>query len=182
MKTYTIAPVSRITLGGMGTMYIAIFGALWLFIEPLGAFGLIPSVSKPSGLYLYCVLLVVPACALLAFLRWYRWYKTHRLPFLNLTVRSSADGVTYSLRVAENMQIDEFLRRYTEILLRGPAKDKVEGTLRRYYPVLQVKREERLVDINGNLTLHTACIKDGEECHVRAQEYDHLNEVMFCRM
>lgn len=181
MKTYTIAPIPRVTLVGMGSVYVATFGALWLFIEPLGAFGLIPSVSKLSGFYLYSLLLAVPALVLPAVLRWHRWYKIHELPFVTVRVRSAADGITYSLRAAENMQIVEFLRQYTEILLRGPARSKVAETLRRYYPVLQVSRNGSLVDINGNLTLHAAGIADGEECHVRAQEFEDRNIVMFSR-
>lgn len=181
MKTYTIAPVPRVTLVGMGSVYVATFGGLWLFIEPLGAFGLIPSVGKLTGFYLYALLLVVPAFALPAFLSWHRWYKTHDLPFVKLSVRSAADGVTYSLRVAENMQIAEFLRQYTELLRRGPARDAVESTLKRYYPVLQVIRDGKFVDIDGNATLHAASIKDGEICQVRAKEHEYMNQVMFSR-
>ncbi len=179
--TYTIAPVPRITLVGMGSVYVATFGCLWLFIEPLGAFGLIPSVGKLEGFYLYALLLVVPAFTLPAFLRWYRWHKSHDLPFVTLSVRSAVDGVTYSLRVAENMQISEFLRQYTELLRRGPAQKAVDATLQRYYPVLQVQRDGKFVDVDGNGTLHAACIKDGEQCQVRAKEYEHMNQVMFSR-
>lgn len=181
MRTYTIAPVHQFTLVGMGSVYLFTFGALWLFIEPLGAFGIMPSVSKLSGFFLYSLLLVVPALGLPVFLRWHRWYKTHDLPFVKLNVRSAADGVTYSLRVAENMQITEFLRRYTEILLSGPARANVEAALRRYYPVLQVNRCGVFADIDGSLTLHAAGIKDGAECQVRAQEYPNMNRVMFSR-
>lgn len=181
MKTYTIVPTPRVTFAGMGAVYLATFGCLWLFVEPLGAFGLIPPVGKVTGFYLYALLLVLPAFAIPAFLRWYRWYRTHQLPFVRLTVRSAADGVTYSLRVAENMQIVEFLRQYTEILRRGPARNAVEATLKRHYPVLQAMRDGEFVDIDGNITLYAAGIKDGEMCQVRAKEYEHLNVVMFSR-
>jgi len=178
MKTYTIAPIPRATLVDMGSIYVAAFGVLWLFVEPLGTFGLIPAASKISGLYLYSILLVLPALALPALLRWRRWYKMHDIPFVKLKVRSAADGVTYSLRVAENMQITEFLRQYTEILLHGPARNNVAAMLHRSYPVLQVNRDGNLVDIDGNLTLHAAGIKDGEECKVRAHEFI-LSQGMF---
>lgn len=181
MKTYTIAPVSRITAVGMWTTYLAMFGTLWLIVEPLGAFGLIPLANKLAGFYLYSLLVIVPALALPILLRWYRWHKVHHLPFVKLSVRSAADGITYSLRVAENMQISEFLRQYTEILLRGPARAAVEQSLQRYYPVLQAKRNGVLVDVDGNATLYSAGIKDGEECQVRAEEHEHLNKVMFSR-
>ncbi|MDH4418095.1 MAG: hypothetical protein QE485_12800 [Acidovorax sp.] len=179
MKTYTIAPVSRVTPLAMWSTYVATFAVLWLFVEHLGAFGLIPSVSKLAGLYLYSLLLLVPAVALPFLLRWYRWYRIHHLPFVRISVRSTADGVTYSFRVAENMQISEFLHQYMDILLRGPARDKVAQTLRRYYPVLQAKRDGEFVDLDGNATLYAAGMKDGEECQVRAEEYKHTSEVRF---
>lgn len=181
MKTYTIAPTPRVTFLGLGSAYFATFGALWLFVEPLGAFGLIPPLSKQSGFLMYVFLLAVPALALPAFLRWHRWYKIHNLPFVHLSVRSTADGITYSLRVAENMQVTELLHQYTEILRRGPARSNVEATLRRYYPVLQIKRDDAFVDVDCNMTLHAAGIQDGEACQVRGQEYEHLNQVMFSR-
>jgi hypothetical protein len=181
MKTYRIAPVPRFTLVGMGTVYLATFGTLWLFVEPLGAFGLIPSLEKQSALLVYVFLLLIPAVALPAILRWHRWYKTHSLPFIRLSVRSAADGVTYSLKVAENMQISEVLRQYTEILRRGPARNNVEETLRRYYPVLQVKRGNVFIDLDGNSTIYAAGIRDSEECQIRAEEHVHLNKVMFSR-
>lgn len=181
MKTYTIAPVPQVTLFGVVSGYAATFGTLWLFIEPLGAFGLIPTGTKLSGFYYYSLLLIVPALALPVLLRWRSWRRTHDLPFVKLKVRSAADGITYSLRVARNMQIDEFLRQYTEILLRGPARSNVEATLRCHYPVLQTNSDDGLVDIDGNLTLHAAGIKEGGEYHVRAQEYEHMNRILFSR-
>ncbi len=181
MKTYTIAPIPRVTLAGMGSVYLVTFGGLWLFMEPLGAFGLIPSVGRLTGFYLYALLLVLPAFALPALLRWFRWYRTHDLPFVKLSVRSAADGVTYSLRVAENMQIAEFMRQYTVLLRRGPARDAVEASLLRYYPVLQVLRGGKFVDVDGNATLHAASIKDGEICQVRGQKHEHWNQLIFSR-
>lgn len=179
MKTYIVAPIARVTLLGLSSTYLATLAVLWLFVEPLGAFGLIPAVSKLAGLYLYSLLLLIPAVALPLLLRWYRWYRVHHLPFVQLSVRSAADGITYSFRVAENMQISDFLHQYIEILRRGPARDRIEQTLTRYYPVLQAKREGMFVDFDGNATLYAAGIKDGEECQIRAEEYKHTKAIMF---
>lgn len=181
MKTYTITPAPRLTLLGMGATYLAVFGGLWLFVEPLGVFGLLPSLGTASAISVYALVLLVPALVLPAFFRWHRWYRTHNLPFVKLSVRSAADGATYSLRVAENMQVSEVLRQYVEILRRGPARSQVETTIHRYYPVLQVKRNGAFIDVDGNSTVHTAGFQDGDECQVRAQEYEHINQVMFSR-
>jgi hypothetical protein len=162
-------------------MYLTIFGTLWLFVEPLGTFGLIPTLEKLTGFLLYFLLLVFPALVLSIGLRWQYWYRTHDLPFVTLSLRSSIDGVTYSLRVTENMQIGQFLSQFVEILCQGPAQKFVAAILEKHYPVLQVKRTESFVDIDSNLTLYAANIRDGDICQVRAQVYENQSRVMFSR-
>ncbi len=182
MKTYTIAPDMRTSWQGMGSIYIATFAILWLFVEPLGMLGLIPAFDKQSSVLMYLFLLVVPAISLPVFLRWHRWYKIHDLPFIELSIHSAIDGVTYKMRVAKNMQIAEFLHQYIEILRRGPARDRVNQILYRYYPVLQVKRNGKFIDIDGNMSLQAAGIKNQEECQVRAEVYKHMNQALFSRV
>jgi hypothetical protein len=179
MKTYTIAPKPKLAMPGLLSTYVAGFGILWLFFEPLGAFGLIPDDAKLKGIYLYALLLITPALFTLPLFRWNRWYKTHRIPFIRLSIRSSLDGATYSVKVAENMLVAEFLREYLKILHRGPARSSVEAIRLRYYPVLQVARDGKLIDIDGNLTLHAAEIKDGDNCEVRAEPYHDMQDIRF---
>lgn len=181
MRTYTIAPLPSVTLTRLGSVYVASFGVIWLFIEPLGAFGLLPSLGAFSGVTTYALLLIAPTLPMFGFLRWYRWHKIHNLRFIRLSIRSAADGATYLVRVAENMQVGEFVRQYVEILRNGPAKEQIETTLRRYYPVLQVQRNGVLHDIDSNLPIHAAGLHEGDECQVRAQEYEHLNKILFSR-
>ncbi len=181
MKTYTIAPIPRITFAGITSAYLVILGSLWLFIEPLGTFGLIPPIEKLTGFYLYSLLLVIPAFVIAVFFRWYHWFKIHDMPFVNISIRSAIDGVTYSLRVAQNMQVAEFLDQYVRLLRSGPAKNSVETLLSRHYPVLQVKRDNVFIDIDSRVTFYTAKIKDGEQCQVRAEEHKHMNQPMFSR-
>lgn len=181
MKIYTISPVHPITGQRIGAVYMTTFATLWLFIEPLGTFGLFPSLGIASASSIYALLLFFPALTLPAFLLWHRWHRNHDLPFIKFRVRSSADGATYHLKVAENLQVAEVLRQYIEILKRGPARNQVEATSARYYPVLQVKRGDAYLDVDGRLTVHAAGLTEGDECQVRAQEYTHTNRVMFCR-
>ncbi len=181
MTTYIIAPLPNTSLSGVVRAYVGVFGILWLFVEPLGAFGLIPTLTTSSATYVYALLILLPAIGLFLFLRWRRWYKTQDLPFLLISIRSTADGVTYSLQVAENMQVNDFLCQFIKILAKGPAKESINAILLRHYPVLQVKRDGKYIDIDSNISLHAAGIKTGDECQLRAQMYEHLNQVMFSR-
>lgn len=181
MRTYTISPIPRPTLSSMGAAYLAAFGVLWLFVEPLGAFGFLSSFGAVPGIVIYAILLFAPVLVLPLFLRWYRWRKTHAIPFVALSIRSTVDGATYSLRIAENMQVGDVLYQFMDILRSGPARDQISSMVRRYYPVLQVEREGVFTDVASNLTIHSAGLRNGDECQVRAQEYEHFDKVWFSR-
>lgn len=179
MSVHTIAPTPCLSAKAVASFYFGAFGALWLFIEPLSFFGLLPQLSKFSGAVIYLVLLLVPAVMLLVFLRWFRWHKTHHLPFVQIAIRSALDGATYQVRVAENMQVGEVLTRFLEILLKGPAQHQVKDLSRRFYPVLQVRRNDQFIDVHSNQTINMVGLKNHDECQVRAQLYEHFSGVMF---
>lgn len=181
MKTYTIAPVPPVTAKALASAYIGVFALLWMFVEPMGAFGLIPQLTKSSGALVYALLLLTSAAAVVGFLRAYRWSKTHDLPSTTLMIKSTADGATYHLHISENMQIGDALTQYVAILLKGPARDQVKATVSRHYPVLQVRRDGEYIDLDSNLTIREAGLANGDECQVRAQIYEHFNQVMFSR-
>ena len=136
MKFYTIAPVPRLSFVGLGATYLVAF---WCALAIRGAVGNVRSHTglgpKTSAIATYAALLLIPAALLTVALQWLRWHKIHNLPFIKLRIRSAADGATYSLRVAENMQVNDFLRQYVGILRRGPARNQVEATVQRHYPV-----------------------------------------------
>ena len=182
MRTYTIVPVPYISIGKIASTYVAIFAILWLFLEPLGAFGLTPQLVGWSGVAMYGLLLLIPALLLPVVLRSFRWYKTHDLPFISLILRSSSDGFTYSLRVAANMQVGEVVNRIIEILQSGSGKERINETLKRYYPVLQVRRKNVFHDVNPNLTIHAAGFNDNDECQSRGQLHKEFDEIRFSRV
>jgi hypothetical protein len=179
MRTYTIAPASPTRLRTAASVFVGAFGTIWLFIEPLGLFGLIPPVGGLLGVASYLLILVAAFLILLLVLRSYRWYKIHDLPFVVLKVVAASDGVTYSLRVAKNMQVGDFLYEFIHLLSRGPGREKVRMFSRRYDPVLQVKRDAKLIDIDSNLTIGGAGLLDGETCQVRGEENARFNTPLF---
>lgn len=169
MRTYTIAPTSPVTLKTAASVYVGAFGTIWLFVEPLGLFGLVPFVGGFAGLASYLLMLSAAMLVLLTFLRGYQWYKTHDLPFVSLKVASTSDGATYALRVAENMQVGDFLHEFLKLLSRGPGREKVQMLSRRYNPVLQVRHDGQFIDIDSNVTVGGAGLKDNDICQVRGE-------------
>jgi hypothetical protein len=179
MKIYTISPVKRPSFRAAAAAYVGTFGVLWLFIEPLGAFGLLPTLNRVWSIGVYAVLILVPSVLLPFFLRGYRWYKTHNLPLIYLTIHSASDGVTYSIRAAENMQVGDFLSEFSRLLLRGPGHERVEAISHHYYPILQVRRDGQFVDVESNNTIRSAGLRDQDECQVRGQIHEEFNQVMY---
>lgn len=182
MRTYTIAPASPISLKAAASVYVGAFGTIWLFVEPLGLFGLIPPVGGLAGLASYLLMLVAAMLVLLAFLRGHQWYKTHDLPFISFKVMSASDGATYRLRVAENMQVGDFLYDFLRLLSRGPGREKVGMFSHRYTPILQVRRGDEFIDIDSNETVGGAGLKDNDICQVRGNLSEVFNRVMFSRV
>jgi hypothetical protein len=179
MRTYTIAPASPISFKAVASVFVSAFGIIWLFIEPLGLFGLVPPVGGLAGFVSYLLMLCTAVLVVVVFFRGYRWYKIHDLPYIMLKVASSSDGATYSLRVSANMQVGDFLGDFLNLLSRGPGREKILLFRRRYFPVLQVCRGDEFIDIDSNLTVGAAGLKDQDFCQVRGEQYEHFDRPLF---
>lgn len=182
MRTYTIAPATPVSFKAVASVFACAFGTIWLFVEPLGLFGLVPPVGGFTGIISYVLMLIAASCFLAVFLRAYRWHKVHTLPLVALSVASASDGATYSLRVSANMQIGDFLCEFLDLLSRGPGRERVQLFSRRYFPVLQVRRGESFVDVDSNQTVCSAGLKDKDICLVRGQQHEHFYQPMFSRV
>ena len=79
------------------------------------------------------------------------------------------------------MQVGEAITQIIEVLRTGPGKEQVDEYLKRYYPVLQVRRGDTFYDVDANLTIHDAGLNDNDECQIRGQLHEYFNEVRFSR-
>ena len=181
MRTYTIAPASPTSFKTVASVFVGAFGTIWLFIEPLGLFGLVPTVGSIMGIVLYLLMLCAALLVVVVFLRSYRWYKIHDLPFIALNVASASDGATYSLRVAANMQVRDFLYDFLNLLSRGPGREKVQLFRRHYLPILQIRRGDAFVDVDSNLTASDAGLKDQDFCQLRGEPHKIDDRILFSR-
>ncbi|MBU4295727.1 MAG: hypothetical protein L6365_06735 [Desulfobulbaceae bacterium] len=130
----------------------------------------------------YLLILCAAFLVVIATLRGYRWYRIHDLPFVALSVASASDGATYSLRVSANMQVGDFLYEFLNLLARGPAREKVQAMRRWYLPILQVRRGDTFIDVDSNLTVSDAGLKDKDFCPVRCVQVENFNRIMYSRV
>lgn len=178
MRTYTVAPALPTPFKAVASVFIGSLGTVWLFIEPLGLFGLVPPMSGKLGWITYLIILIASLLISAAFVRGYRWYKVHYLPFVRLTIASASDGATYSVRASANMQIGDFLRDFLKILLNGLGSERVKAFRQRYLPIFQVYRNDKFIDVDSNLTIAGAGLND-DLCQIRGEKDPSFDRVLF---
>lgn len=180
MRSYVVAPVQFADTKHMVSIFVGAFGGGWLFIEPLGAFGLLPQFPGYTGLWLYGALIALGVIAVIRYVRAYQWYRrTVRLPFVHLVVSSTSDGVDYDIRAAANMQVGAFLQSFMDLLEKGPARERVRAFRHRYQPILQVRKDGGFVDVDSNLRVEAAGLKEGDKCQIRGEPHPQFNVPMF---
>ncbi len=169
MNRYTIAPVASLQPRAILSVFVATFGSVWLFVEPLGAFGLLPQFQSGLGAIGYMLIIVVSVLIVLFFIRGYRWSKTVDVPFVNITIESASDGGTYQVRAAYNMQVGEFVESFIDLLSKGPARERVMLFRLHHLPILQIKRNNDYMDVDSNLSLQDAGIVENDICQIRGE-------------
>ena len=180
-KAITIAPVEELSFKSLSAVFVTIFGLFWLFLEPLGMFGLLPSLTSVSGWPAYFGLLCVSLTGVVVTRLLYRRAGYSKLTFVIFTVASSADGADHFVRAPGNMQVWHFVHEFLSYVSRGPARERVRQLMFHFDPVLQVGREGSFVDVGNSLTLLQAGITDGVRCQIRGISRPERNEPLFSR-
>jgi hypothetical protein len=62
-KPLTIAHIEGLSFKAAIGVFVAAFGLVWLFIEPLGLFGLLPQLSGWMGFAAYILMLIAAIAA-----------------------------------------------------------------------------------------------------------------------
>lgn len=180
-KAITIAPVEELSFKSSSAVFATVFGLFWLFLEPLGLFELLPSLSGTLGWAAYVALFVASLAGVLAARFLYRRAGYTKLTFLYFTVASSADGADHYVRAPENMQVWHFVHEFLSYLSRGPARERIRQLLFQFDPLLQVGRDGSFVDVGNSLTLAQAGVTNGARCQIRGVVRPERNEPLFSR-
>lgn len=177
----TIAPVEELSLKSSSVVFVTIFGLFWLFLEPLGLFGLLPSLSGVLGWAAYLALFCVSFGGVVAVRFLHRRAGYSKLTFVTFTVASSTDGADHFVRAPGNMQVWHFVHEFLSYLSHGPARERIRQLMLHFDPVLQVGREGSFVDVGNSLTLSQAGVINGVRCQIRGISRPERNEPLFSR-
>ena len=162
MKNITIGNFETTELKTLGYIYLSSFGALWLLIEPLGAFGIAPKYLSSLGIIGYISLLIISFILALIFCRVWENFIFLRQELVTLKVESSLEGIDYLVKAPANLQIIDFSHLFVERLEKGKASDRVRQLRRGYSPVLNVRRGQEKFEIDENLTLKEAEFQESD--------------------
>jgi len=180
-RPITIVPSANLPRYGPVAAFASSFAAIWLYVEPLGLFGLVPPLPAAKGILLYALMI---ACAIVVTVVWvmlHRRYSYGRLTFITFIVASSSDGADHVVRAPTNMLVDDFLYKFLRYLESGPAGDRIRALQRQHFPVLQLNLNNAISDVPMDKTLSDAGITDGCRCLVRGERYRSPDVPMFSR-
>jgi hypothetical protein len=167
MQPATITPAAQ---GLPVKAWLGVFagssGGIWLFVEPLGLFGLVPQLPVLDGAMAYAAMLIAAVLCAAVAAKLYGRYTNAKLTYLTFTVASSSDGADHLVRAPTNMQVWDFLARFLDHLSEGSAAERVKALRWGYDPILQIKRSDSFVDVANSLTLIQAGITDGAMCQI----------------
>lgn len=181
MKPITITPYGRFPPKVGWSVFVTTFATTWLFVEPLGFFGLVSPSFVGFGVVGYTGMLVVAVIAVFVAARMYRRYSVSRLDFLIFTVASSSDGLSHLVRAPANMQVTDFVHQFLDYLSKGRGAERVKQLRWHFEPTLQVQNGIQFADIENSLTLSQAGITEGNLCQIRGKPIPKYDGPMFSR-
>lgn len=173
LKYKTLGRLPSVTLRQAASLYITVFGIVWLLLEPMGLFGLYPQLLVKLGWYGYLFLTVTALAVTIPALNLFRRHKFFNLQFICLEMESSTDGGSHYVRAPENLQVWDFVALFLEHLKKGPARDQIDAMSRVYDPILHVRTGDAAREISNNLTLKEANLKNGDVCFVKGRPRKH---------
>ncbi len=148
--------------------FIGIFGGLWLFMEPLSAFGLAVDFLKSSGYggYVTLILLASVITIIIEYLNKKRI--KGRQVFIPLVILQTSSGSEHLVEVPRSMQISQFL----ELFVKHFSIERVMWikqllSVDHYDLTLQVKRNGQYQTVSNRNTINEAGILSGDECIIR---------------
>ena len=160
MKKVTIGNLPGISIKTFGSMYLSSFSAMWLVLEPLGAFGIFPNAVSNLGWVGYVSLFVLSLLVAIPISPIWRKLIFNNQEFIRVRVESSLEGINYQVKAPANLQVWDFSHLFIEHLEKGEASEKVKALRRGYSPVLNVKRNGEKTELDNNITLKEAGLLD----------------------
>ncbi len=162
-----ILPSASISPRAAWAVFLGVFATLWLLIEPLGLFGLLPTMSILAGVGGYAVMLVLSVIAVLLAPQIYRLNLRKTIPTVEFEISLSSDGIDHRVIAARNMQIWVFLGSFLNEIERRPGGDRVSVLRATYDPVIQILEPNGAYRVlESTSTIFEAGVTEGSKCTI----------------
>lgn len=154
-------------------LFIVLFCALLLCLGVLFEYQSLSGLLKLNIPYLayfeYAVLVLISliVSGFLLYIVRFRQYK--KLNLIKFSVSSMTDGAYHFVAAPLEMKSADFLKYFFNYLSTKVAKEKLQAVLKSYYPYLEVRRSNELVEVAREMTLADAGIKNGDICQLRGK-------------
>jgi hypothetical protein len=128
--------------------FVIVFGALWLFLEPLTVLKVIPDTLPDIRAWWYAVLvaLVIVITVVLNIFAASRYFAYRKIRFIPLEIVLTESGERWPVEVSKDMRIGEFVDRFLKKVKETVRPESLLGSLLanefRYNNTLIVRRTE----------------------------------------
>jgi hypothetical protein len=147
--------------------FLAVLGALWLFIETSAFFNIGSESFRNLGIAGYLSLIVISLAVVLLV----EYYKKRKylgsLEFIKITILIATDGSRHLVEVPKDLNIGIFIEQFIKYLEKGLIGAKIKEALNYYDPHLEVQNGEDFERVSSEITFREAGISDGATCRLK---------------
>ena len=156
------------------TIFVSIFGGLWLFIEPMVTFNLFADFFKELNFTGYAILILTAIFSTSVVEMIDRRMKLKNYDFISFTIRLIRKGGNFPIHAPKDIKIEMFIEKFANYLDKkhGIPDIRIKNEISK--STLAIKRRNDFVKLNPEQTLVDAGIKEGEVCYI--ERYIDLKE------
>ena len=162
MKPMTITITPPFSWQKRGAIFFSIFAGLWVFLEPLSAFGLTKGYIESVGVWGYVDLLLFSLIPT-ALIEYFQHRKVRgKISLVKLTILLTENGTEHMVNVPRSMRIEQFLSIFVTRVQINALKMPVDA----YELSLNVLRNGNYQKVDSNSTIQEADLIDNDLCKI----------------
>jgi hypothetical protein len=160
MAKIELIKVNGLTWKQLAALFASSFGIIWLFIEPLNAFGL---TDNFNGWLVYAFLMLCSIMITLLFDIVARKHNKSKFHWIEVTIIFRTEGARYQVKAPRDMSIRSFIIRLGEVL-HARGAELLKWNIEHQEVVLDYWRDGKAVRAKSDRSFLEQNIPNGSEC------------------
>jgi len=139
------------------TLFISIFGTIWLFLEPLSSLklGIIEYFGMLAG-----SLMITVAIELIFILKDKKNYK-----LFTITIIIREDGRRYKVEASKDMLVGNFIKKFAQAMDEN--MNMIKWNVENAKVILEFNKQNRTIQADNNKSFEEQAITEKDECSLR---------------